>query len=130
MTLPFPSIRCPGGQRTLSPGVYPVRRFVAINGATTTVLRGDRASDARLVIPYPLIRDTEAALVMALWHASLGGFRDVALPANAYAGVDPALVAQVPAYLKWYIAEEPVAESAGIPGWSRMQLNLVGQLDA
>ena len=126
MPLPFPTIKCPG-RRTLTPGVYPVREFKAINGATTTIIRGDRASDSRLEIEHPLILDTQVALVFQLWHDSLGGFRDVALPDNAYEGVDPALVAQIPTYLTWYISDEPSAESVQ-PGWSRLRLNFRGRL--
>jgi len=128
MPLAFPVIKCPSS-RTLTPGAYPVRQFVAINGATTTIIRGDRASGARLSIEYRLLADTDAALVWALWNDSLGGFRDVDLPANAYEGIDPALIAQIPSYLSWYLDGEPSVESVQ-PGLSRMRLELIGRLEA
>ncbi len=128
MALTFPTIKCPSS-RTLTPGAYPVRQFVAINGATTTIIRGDRASGARLSLEFRAMPDNQAALVWALWNDSLGGFRDVSLPANAFEGIDASLIAQIPPYLSWYLDGEPSVESVQ-PGFSRMRVEFIGRLVA
>ena len=127
MTLPFPAIRCPA-RRTFKPGTYPVRQFVSQNGATTTVIRGDRISGSTISIEYPLIRDAEVVSVLTLWQTSFGGFRDVALPADAFEGADPDLVATIPSYLRWFM-DEPEVRSVQ-PGLSSLTLNFTGRLAA
>jgi hypothetical protein len=124
----FPAVACPT-RRTLTPGVYPVRRFTALSGASTAVIFGDRASDAKLSLSFTYVPDADAALVWQAWHDSLGGFHEVTLPSNAFEGIGAPLVAQLPAYLKWYMEGEPEAESV-LPGRSSMTVNFVGKLVA
>lgn len=128
VAIPFPAVACPT-RRTLTPGVYPVRRFTALSGASTSVIFGDRASDAKLTISFTYLPDAEAASVWQAWHASLGGFREVTLPSNAFEGIGPALVAQLPAYLRWYMEGEPEVESV-LPNRSSMTVNFIGRLVA
>jgi hypothetical protein len=127
MALSFPSIRCPSS-RFYSPGVYPVRDFVAQNGAVVKVARGDRISSASLRLEYPYIANSEKDLVIALWNSSLGGFKSVNLPSNAFDG-DAALGSTVPAYLEWSMKEPRIETPLGHPpGLSRMTLEFVGEL--
>jgi hypothetical protein len=49
------------------------------------------------------------------------------LPANALDGIDPALVAQIPANISWYMDGVPEVASVQ-PGWSRMQVGFIGRL--
>jgi hypothetical protein len=74
-----------------------------------------------------MITDLDAADIWATWHASHGGFREVTLPANALDGIDPALVAQIPANISWYMDGVPEVTSVQ-PGWSRMQVVFIGRL--
>jgi hypothetical protein len=125
MAIDFPCIRDPI-RRILTPGAYPVRQFVAMNGATTVIARGKYAADARLTLEYSYIEDTDVALIWQVWYDTLGGGLEVSLPYNAYAGIDSSLVAQVPAYLRWYM-EEPQIGSVQ-PGLSAATLVFVGRL--
>ena len=127
MTIPFPTIRCPA-RRTFKPGNFPVRQFVAQNGATTTVIRGDRISGSTLSMEYPFIPDTEVVTILALWQASFGGFLDVALPDNAFDGVDATFVNRIPSYLRWFM-EEPEVRSVQ-PGLSSLTLSFTARLVA
>jgi hypothetical protein len=126
MPLAFPPIRCSTG-RILQPGVFPVRRFQGPAGSTTTTIRGDRPYGLPLVLEFNMITDLDAADIWATWHASHGGFREVTLPANALDGIDPALVAQIPANISWYMDGAPEVTSVQ-PGWSRMQVAFIGRL--
>lgn len=128
MSIPFPAAACPA-RRTLSPGVYPTRRFTALSGASTSVIFGDKASDAKLSISFNYMPDADAAAIWQVWHATLGGFHEVTLPSNAFEGIGPALVAQLPSYLKWYMDGEPEVESA-LPGRSGMTVTFIGKLVA
>jgi hypothetical protein len=125
MAIPFPVIRT-AIRRTITPGGYPVRQFVAMNGATTTIARGSKPFDARLVLEFPYINDTDVALIWQTWYATLGGGLDVELPANAFSGVDSALVAQIPPELTWYM-EEPQIRSVR-PLLSDARISFVGRL--
>jgi hypothetical protein len=129
MTLPFPTIRA-ASTRNVKPGSHPVREFKAMNGAVTKIVHGDRVTDALVSFEYPYILDDEAALVVQLWYDSLSGAIDVALPANAFVGVDPGLAAKVPSYLSWFMSEPDVRSVQGKPGWSRLSFELRGQLVA
>lgn len=129
MTLMFPSIRCPT-ERTYKPGQYPIRTFVAQNGATTRIARGDRVNGATLTLEYAYISNADKAAVMQFWNDCLGGFRAVSLPAAAFEG-DPGFKATVPAYLNWYMQEPETSTPQGYPpGFSRLSVSFVGELPA
>jgi hypothetical protein len=129
MTISFPSIRCPT-ERSYKPGRFPIRSFVAQNGAVTKVARGDRITDAVLTLSYPYINNTEKALVVQLWLDALGDFLDVDLPSNAFDG-DPELALKVPSYLVWYLEEPDIRTPQGYrPGLSSLTLTFNGVLEA
>lgn len=129
MPLPFPVIKCPS-ERDYRPGTFPVREFVARNGAVTKIALGDRISDASLTLTYPYIPNVQKALVIELWKDSVGGFRDVALPANAFEG-DPELEATIPTYLSWFMGEPQTRTPRGyLPGFSLLTLAFNGRLMA
>jgi hypothetical protein len=107
--------------------VFPVRRFQGPAGSTTTTIRGDRPYGLPLVLEFNMITDLDAADIWATWHASHGGFREVTLPVNALDGIDPALAAQIPANISWYMDGVPEVTSVQ-PGWSRMQVAFIGRL--
>jgi hypothetical protein len=126
MAVAFPAIRAATG-RTMQPGAYPVRRSTAPTASVTSTVRGDRVTEVKLVLDYGYIEDEQAALIWATWHATMGGFREVTLPGNAFHGVDPSVVAKIPPYLGWYMEGAPEATSVQ-PGWSRMQVAFIGRL--
>lgn len=128
MPIPFPSIKCPG-RRSFTPGDFPIREFVAQNGAVTKIARGDRLSDAKLDIEIPYMPDAEVASILNLWMNSIGSFRTVSLPANAFEGMSPAVVATIPSYLDWYM-NEPSIRDSGRPNYSAVTLSFRGLLPA
>jgi hypothetical protein len=126
MAVAFPAIRAATG-RTMQPGAYPVRRSTAPTASVTSTVRGDRVTEVKLVLDYGYIEDEQAALIWATWHATMGGFREVTLPGNAFHGVDPSVVAKIPPYLGWYMDGAPEISSVQ-PGLSRIRVGFAGRL--
>jgi hypothetical protein len=126
MAVAFPAIRAATG-RTMQPGAYPVRRSTAPTASVTSTVRGDRVTEVKLVLDYGYIEDEQAALIWATWHATMGGFREVTLPGNAFHGVDPSVVAKIPPYLGWYMEGAPEISSVQ-PGLSRIRVGFAGRL--
>ena len=124
-TAPYPDL-CPI-RRTLTPGLYPTKRFTAISGAGKTRLYGSKAYDATLQLEY-LLNDTELAELLESYHTAYGTYRSLVLPSSVYQGISQAVIDQIPSYLSWRWAETPTVDSL-MPSRSRVRVNLVGTLD-
>ena len=125
MQIKFPDI-CPTSRR-LTPGQYPVKTFVAINGASNTRLYGDTPYDATMQLEFS-VSDREAADILSCYHSSYGGFHALELSPKVWAGLDVDLVAQIPSNLLWKFKEEPQVESL-LPGRSKLTASLIGRLE-
>ena len=125
MATAFPDL-CPQS-RQFTAGKYAVKRFQAYSGATTTRLYGDEPFDAQLRLRY-LLTDSDMAQFLASYHGSKGGAGVLVLPASIYGGIDPALIAQFKSY-SWRWESPPQVESV-VAGRSRIQISLIGTLDA
>ena len=126
MTVAFPAL-CPS-KRTFTPGLYPTKKFGSISGASTVRLYGSKAYDAELQLSF-LLDDASTKAVVDSWNASRGGFEDLELPEEVFAGIGPQLQGSIPSYLNWRWAETPSVESL-LPGRSRVQVKLIATLDA
>ena len=125
MATEFPNV-CPQSRR-FTAGKYAVKRFNSISGASSTRLYGSQPFDAQLQLDY-LLDDQEMAQFLASWHVSKGGAGIVLLGTAIYGGIDPALIAQMKSY-SWRWSAAPQVESV-LPGRSRIQVSLIGTLDA
>ena len=126
MTITFPALS--PTRRTFSPGRYPIKKFEAVNGASSTRLYGSRAFDATLQLDF-VANDAGTTALMESWHESKGGAYSMTLPSSVFAGAPDDLAAIIPSYLNWRWAEMPSVESL-FPGRSRVQVRLVATLDA
>ena len=125
MATPFPAL-CPT-QREFTPGQYPTRRFNAINGAGRTRIYGTAAFDATLNLQY-VLSDAGLAELLECWHEARGGFDELLLPAEIYAGFSADVEAQFQDYLVWRWADVPQVSSLA-PGRSSVRVSLIGTLD-
>ena len=126
MTVDFPAL-CPT-RRSLRAGEYPTKRFDSISGASVTRLYGSKAFNAQLQLTY-LLGDDDMAAVLQSYHASYGGADDLNLPEIVYGGMSEDLQAQIRSYYSWRWSAPPSVESV-FPGRSRIQVTLIGTLDA
>lgn len=126
MTVSFPEL-CPT-RRSYTPGVYPVKKFDSVSGASVTRLYGSKAFDATLDLQF-ILSDSSLQLLLASYHASKGGADPMTLPLSVFAGLSPDLQDQIPSYLNWRYAETPSLESL-VPGRTRVQVKLIATLDA
>lgn len=111
----------------MTPGLYPTRRFTAINGAGKTRLYGNKAFDATLNLEY-VLTDDDLALLLKSYHDSYGSFTALTLGTQVWEGISPTLLAQIPSYLSWRWAETPQVDSL-LPGRSRVRIKLIATLD-
>ena len=125
MATKFPDI-CPQ-RRSITAGKYPVKRFTAYSGASTTRLYGSKPFDAQMKLGY-LLDDEQMAEFLKSYHLSKGGAGVIKLPDSVYGGIDPALRAQIKSY-SWRWEAPPQLESVK-SGLSRIQVSLIGTLDA
>ena len=125
MTTDFPDV-CPQS-RQFTAGKYAVKKFNSISGASTTRLYGSQPFDAQLQLRY-FLGDTEMAQFLTSWHTSKGGAGIVNLGPGIYGGIDPTLAGQIKSY-SWRWESPPQVESV-LPGRSRIQVSLIGTLDA
>ena len=125
MATSFPDI-CPQ-RRNYTAGKYSVKRFQAYSGVTTTRLYGDKPFDAAMSLGY-LLSDSDTSKFLKSYHDSKGGSDSLTMPAGVLNGVDATLIAEMKTYT-WRWQSAPQVESIR-PGLSRIQVSLIGTLDA
>ena len=113
--------------RSLTPGAHPGRPFVALNGAETPILLGDRMTGARITASWPALPDAEAQKADDAWSDSYSGALDVQVPPGLLQGVESDTGKTFPAYLSWTIAGPPVRNSVR-RGFSSLSLVMRGRL--
>ena len=122
MTTSFPALR--PVSRTYTPGEYPVKRFNAINGASTTRLYGSQAFDAQMSLEF-IVDDAELISLTTSWNESNGGFDHLELPIQVFSGMDSSVF---PEQLIWRWAEVPSVSS--VRGeLSRVSVKLIATLE-
>lgn len=132
MALPFPYVK--PTSRTYIPGRYPQKEFVALNGAVTRLIYGNRRSGAELRLEFANITDAKAAEILENYEQVTSVNTDVTITAsNAAIGASSDLVAYLRetggSALKWRYAEPPSVTSV-LPGISTVSVVLTGTLDA
>lgn len=75
-----------------------------------------------------MLDDDDLVAVFDCWYLARGTFDTLDLPDQFLAGASEVLDAGVPGYLEWRWAEAPSVENI-LPGRSKVQINLVAQLD-
>lgn len=128
--IPFPDLR--PTSRSYTPGEYPARSFVALNGATTILRYSNRRSNSSLDLSFENISDERAAEVLAHYEAvTRAGDWIQFTAANGLAGVSVALqpwLAEANSGLRWRFAEPPKVSSI-FPGRSTVSASFTGFLD-
>ena len=126
MAVSFPPL-CPT-KRNFKPGQYPVKKFNAISGSSTTRLYGSKAFDASLDLEF-LVTDAELAILMIAWHSAKGTYKEVSLPDRVWDGLTKkAQDSFEPDSLKWRWAEIPSVESV-FKGRSRVSASFIANLE-
>lgn len=111
----------------LSPAAFPVKRYTSVNGKTTTRIYGSKGSDHPFNLEF-LLPGAQAALILAAWYAAKGGYDALLLPDEIYASLTTEERATIPTYLKWKFLDQPRLSYGGAPGWSRVSVQLNGEI--
>lgn len=128
----FPAVAPTG--RSYNPGKYPQREFVALNGAVTRMIYGNKRSNAELSLEFNNITDSNAALILQNYETVTRTNDWVSFTAaNGALGAGSSLVNYLQesgaSGLRWRYADPPEVTSV-IPGRSSVRCRFVGELDA
>jgi hypothetical protein len=123
MVVAFPQLS--PRKRSFQQGRWPTKRFVSMNGAATTRIYGDKATEATLDLEF-LVDTNGMKDLMNCFTRANGMYEELALSSTLFEGTTDALF---PEYLKWHWVEAPSISSVQ-PDLSRVTVKLIGLLEA
>ena len=112
-------------RRSFQQGRWPTKRFVSMNGSSTTRIYGDKSTEASLDLEF-LVDDAGMKKLMSCFNQSKGVYGQVILSASVFDGTASDVF---PDYLKWHWVEAPAVSSVQ-PDLSRVSVKLIGLLEA
>jgi hypothetical protein len=119
----FPSVS--PTSRDFTPGDWPIKRFNAQSGSEIRILYGNQRTNAKLVLAYDNISDSEAQQFLTDYDARFGTLQTFSIPSDVLTGTSVAM--QNPTGTKWRYETEPQIRSVR-PGISSVTVNLVAVL--
>lgn len=123
MSVSFPDLS--PTKRSFQQGRWPTKRFVSMNGSSTTRIYGDHSTEATMDLEF--LVDTKGTKdIMDCFRRAEGTFNEVALSDSMFDGTSNDLF---PDYLKWHWVEAPTVSSVQ-PDLSRVTVKLIGLLEA
>lgn len=123
MAVAFPDLK--PTKRKIQQGRYPTKRFVAMNGASTTRIYGDKATEASLELEF-IVDDTDRKQLLDCFENAYGAYDELTLSTGVFDGTSSNVFAS---YLKWHWVEAPGVSSVQ-PDLSRVTVKLIGLLEA
>ena len=123
MVVAFPELS--PRKRSFQQGRWPTKRFVSMNGAATTRIYGDRATEATLDLEF-LVDTKGMEDLMDCFALANGAYDELSLSTAMFEGTTSDLF---PEYLKWHWVEAPSISSVQ-PDLSRVTVKLIGLLEA
>jgi hypothetical protein len=124
MSVPFPPELSPT-KRSFQQGRWPTKRFVSMNGSSTTRIYGDHSTEASLDLEF-LVDDNAMESILACFRRAEGAYQEVVLTDAMFDGTSNSVF---PDYLKWHWVEAPAVSSVQ-PDLSRVTVKLIGLLEA
>ena len=121
---------CPS-QRSLTFGQFAMVRKAFLNGSSYRRLYGRSRFDLRLVLQYgdeAGIPGAEAAAFLTAWLESNGSSKAVTVPSETFEGMSTQLVGRIGNGIEWHFSEEEPRITPGVPGHSRVDVDLLGRL--
>ena len=131
MTVAFPSII--PSERSLTLGVYPVRRYATYSGAVVRRLYGRAPAGYELNLGFGGqggLLDSDAALIYQAWLDAEGDSEDVFLPGALWGGMDLNIPGGIEGEIIWYFSVNPPELKTTVPGRSKVKVTLDGRLPA
>lgn len=123
MSIPFPELS--PIKRSFQQGRWPTKRFVSMNGASTTRIYGDTSTEATMDLEF-LVDDEGMTDLLDCFRRAEGVYQEVALSDAMFEGTSDSVF---PDYLKWHWVEAPAVSSVQ-PDLSRVTVKLIGLLEA
>jgi hypothetical protein len=109
------------------PAQFAAKPFRMMNGAVTDRLYGKHSSEHPFSLVYLLI-GAQAAQIVSAWYAANGDADPITVPSEAFCALTAAEQATIPAGLLWRFSAPPAVTRGGAPGWSRVTVELIGEL--
>ena len=123
MSVPFPELS--PTKRSFQQGRWPTKRFVSMNGSSTTRIYGDKSTEATLDLEF-LVDDDGMTDLLNCYRRADGVYQEVELSDAMFEGTSSSVF---PSYLKWHWVEAPAVSSVQ-PDLSRVAVKLIGLLEA
>jgi hypothetical protein len=127
MATAFPPLKPIDGSYT--PAGYPTRSYQGPALSRSRRRYGNLSSGHGLELEFLLPGNT-AATILTAWYSARGIAGPLTLPPEVFAALTPEEIATIPTWLEWKFAAQPEVTNGGAPGWSRVQVQLRGELSA
>jgi len=127
MIVQFPQLR--PSNRTVTQGVYPVKKFKAIAGVSTFRRYGSQPVGASLDLEFSNILDSQAELIASAFDQAYGSLSILALPDILWSDIEMPLRDYLRLNYAWRFADTPVFNRSSIPGYKNVSVRLEGTRD-
>ena len=124
MPIPFPALI--PTKRDFTLGKFPVKKFLALDGVSSTRLYGSKSFDSVLNLEFNGLTDAEVVSVNTAYKASSGGFLELDLPASLWRNIEPDLKKALDDGYQWRFTDQPPQVQQQVLGRFTISLSLLG----
>lgn len=124
MAIPFPDLI--PTRRDFTLGKFPVKKFTALDGVSSTRLYGSKSFDSVLNLEFTGLTDTEVVSVNTAYKDSKGGFLGLDLPASLWRNIEPDLKQALDDGYQWRFTDQPPQVQQQVLGRFTISLSLLG----
>ena len=124
MPIPFPALI--PTKRDFTLGKFPVKKFTALDGVSSTRLYGSKSFDSVLNLEFNGLTDAEVVSVNTAYKDSSGGFLSLDLPASLWRNIEPDLKKALDDGYQWRFTDQPPQVQQQVLGRFTISLSLLG----
>ena len=124
MPIPFPALI--PTRRDFTLGKFPVKKFTALDGVSSTRLYGSKSFDSVLNLEFNGLTDAEVVSVNTAYKASSGGFLSLDLPDSLWRNIEPDLKQALDDGYQWRFTDQPPQIQQQVLGRFTISLSLLG----
>lgn len=127
MPVSFPALK--PSNRTITLGIFPVKKFRSINGTQTQRRYGTLPSSSTIELEYSNITDSDTYLLCETANQAYGTFDTLTLPPEFLDDIEEPLRSLLQSTYIWRFIEIPDVSNSSIPGYKSVSIRLEGQRD-
>jgi len=124
VAIPFPDLI--PTRRDFTLGKFPVKKFTALDGVSSTRLYGSKSFDSVLNLEFSGLTDAQVVEVNTAYKDAKGGFLSLDLPNNLWRNIEPDLKTALDAGYQWRFTDQPPQLVQQVLGRFTISLSLLG----